>query len=148
MSKVGQKLTDHREKLLTGKILSIDPSIGSQSSMPGYAVFVEGKLVASGLIPVDRRKSTEERLQQLAKWVSSLGGVYDLLLIENVQFGMRRNSSLLLAAGALMGASSAPLVIQVPPAFWKPRTGEDYIKGDERDAIEIGRVCIAYATKG
>lgn len=148
MSKVGQRLLEHRDILMKGKILSIDPSIGSQSSMPGYAVFMDGALVTSGLIPVDRKKSTEDRLQQLSRWIASLGRTYDLMLIENVQFGLRRNSSLLLAAGALMGAASAPVVIQVPPAFWRPRAGTGYIKGDERDAIEIGRVCIACATTG
>ena len=112
--------------------------------MPGYAMFDHGFLSASGLIPVNYKGLTEIRLQQLCQWMREQAGAYDVLLVENVQFGLRRNSSLLLAAGALLGASATPVTIQVPPAFWKTRAGPNYLKGDERDAIEIGRVCINY----
>lgn len=90
--------------VLEGRVLSIDPSIGSASSLPGYAISVGGVVTESGVIKTGGSKSTHHRLYELGRslredfawgdertpWVipDELVGViqneWDVLIVEDV----------------------------------------------------------------
>lgn len=46
----------------SGTILAVDPSIGSATSMPGYALSVDGVVVDSGILSINPKAPHNQRL--------------------------------------------------------------------------------------
>ena len=152
-SKTYKKIKPLAPLILSGKILSVDPSTGSAGSMPGYACFTKGKLIESGILEVNYRQKTHLKLYEIAKSIREEFEMPDILLVEQISiviykgskispFGM---SSLQRSIGAIIGARPFPNLIEIPAASWKKYKPDNYIKTDEFDSVSIGLCAIEVA---
>lgn len=142
-----------RNVIAHGVVLSVDPSIGSTSSMPGFAIYSAGELVTSGALVVDphaprwkRLKEVYRQLRNLSKQYGVDACVYELVPVS--AHGGRSqvsHASLLMAVGVTIAAVDARAFVGIPPVSWKRYAREDYKKTDEADAVEIGRIVIEMA---
>lgn len=147
------ELENARKLLLKGNVLSVDPSIGSLSSMPGYAVYQAGTLYASGTLIVDPKGTKWERLKEVYRLLRNISKQYtiDVCVYEQVPVSAHggrsqvSHASLLMAVGVTMAAVDARAFIGIPPVSWKKHVSTNYQKGDEQDAIEMGRIVIEMA---
>jgi hypothetical protein len=146
--------SDYLKEVTEGLVVAIDPSIGSSSSMPGWAVYRAGRYVASGTFEIQRQLSVPERLRSLANHIRKLYIQYppDVLIYEEIpslrQGGggnANAHASLLKAVGAILSVPGPTGYIGIMPISWKRLVREDYVKGDERDAVEIGWIVIELA---
>lgn len=142
-------------ELVGGIVLIVDPSIGSQSSLPGWAIYEDAVLVNSGIIPVPIHKTVAQRLaylsQAITKLVEDIGDV-GVLVYEKVPVSAHGgrsqagHASLLMATGAILaGADRVPHYVAIAPISWKKAARPTYVKSDENDAIEMGWVVIEQA---
>src|SRR5574343_1157995 len=69
--------------LTEGRVISIDPSCGSSSSMPAYAMYEQGKLVMAEEIPLQVEDTLHHRLRQLAEELDKLPTA-DILIYEEI----------------------------------------------------------------
>jgi hypothetical protein len=153
ISEIQEKVRQNRNLILKGYMLVIDPSIGSSSSLPGFAVYRNGKLTESGVLKMNIGASKHKRLHELVSILQKEFEVPDILgmeLIAGPAFGVMRWNinafhSLIRSTGAIMAAYPVETVIEVPPSVWKKTIDDDYVKSDEMDAIYIGRYLILSA---
>lgn len=158
-SKAYQNIEDNLKGILEGVVISIDPSIGSSSSMPGWAVYKEGKYIESGIFEIPIHKSLPERLRILSGRVRKLYNEWlpDVLVYEDIpaqRYGMGNavaHASLLKALGAILSVASEEGgpegYVGIMPVSWKKLVRDTYEKGDENDAVEIGYVVIECAAQ-
>ena len=151
-TKTYQSIKPLASLILDGKILCIDPSTGSQSSMPGFAWYEKGKLVECGTIEVDYRLNRSLRLYEIARTIREDFPVPDILIVEYippVSYRGGMNSVAVMALqkslGAIIGALPFQNLIEIPTSAWKKYKTEDYVKSDEWDAITIGRCAVEVA---
>ncbi len=142
--------------LIKGIVLAVDPSVGSSSSMPGYAVYVAGLLRDSGIISLDPQAPIHVRLRGLVYALRKIHQQYnpDVLVYEDIpaqRYGGGGNAgahaSLLKAVGAILSTSGTDYVVGIQPVSWKPMARSSYVKGDAEDAEEIGWICIQEAKR-
>lgn len=143
------------KELTEGLVVAIDPSIGSSSSLPGYAVYRAGELIESGTFAIPYQRSIPERLGLLHNHVRKLYNQYtpDVLVYEDIP-ALRQgggnavaHASLLKALGAILAVPGPDGYVGLMPVSWKGEARETYVKGDEADAIEIGYVAITVARR-
>lgn len=152
-SKAYQNIEDNLQGILEGMVISIDPSIGSSSSMPGWAIYRAGQYVSSGIFEIPVHKSLPDRLRTLANHVRKLYNDYppDVLVYEDIpaqRYGMGNavaHASLLKALGAILSVPGPDGYVGIMPVSWKKLVRDTYEKGDEADAVEIGHVVIECA---
>lgn len=151
-SKLYQEVKKEKDALLVGVALVVDPSIGSSSSSPGWAVYNKGKLTASGTIDTGgSHLPLWQRARKLGEDMRELCQRYhpDILVHEDIPatsgFNANAQASLLKAVGIVLACTDTVSVLGVHPASWKSYVRQSYTKGDEEDAIEIGYVIIALA---
>lgn len=140
--------------LLTGMVLVIDPSIGSTSSSPGWAIYKQGELLDSGTLSTGG-SSTElwRRARTLGNSIKVLSSTYnfDLLIYEDIpatsSFNQNAVSSLLKAVGIVLACSKSEHVLGIHPASWRNYVRPEYKKGDKEDAEEIGYIAISLAKR-
>lgn len=151
----------HAHKIVGGTLLVVDPSIGSKragkegGSEPGYAIYRAGVLVDHGVLEIRGTASSHQRLHEISRSLrEDFGGEkWDVLVIEAIPhlrfetFGRSLSSQLPLhwACGAIMGAVTADLCVQVAPQTWHAFAPEGYVKTDWGDAICMGRALLQYA---
>lgn len=150
-----------------GKFISIDPSIGSSSSMPAYSIYDRGELVHSAKLKIDHTKSTYEKAQEISRQLTAVYKMYkpQVLVYEEIPdqgyapskginhrsphatgFNQTAHATLLKALGVILGCYPGPEhAVGLRPMVWKKRSRQTYRKGDINDAIEIGYVCIQMA---
>lgn len=150
-------IRDNCKQLVEGTVLVVDPSIGSMSSMPGWAAYIGGLLQDSGTLEIDLPQATETprwvRLKQVYQQLRNLstGWKPDVCIYEEVPVSAHAgrsqvsHASLLNAVGVTMAAIDANKFVGIPPISWKRYVPEDYVKGDEEDAIQMGRIVIEMA---
>ena len=149
------QIQEHVKELLEGVVVSIDPSIGSSSSMPGYAVYRAGELLESGTFVIAHRDvSVADRLRALHNHVRKLYNKYnpDVLVYEDIPStrhggGAGGHASLLKALGAILAVPGPAGHVGLYPVSWKSEARETHVKGDEQDAVEIGWVAIQVANR-
>jgi hypothetical protein len=135
--------------VLTGTVLVIDPSSGSSSSQPGYALFSGGNLTDSGTIVINHAKEVPRRLQDIAKALQKDFPPVDVLIIEDIpvrSFGRNAHAhaTLLKSVGAILSAAQYDKFIEISPSVWHawlskdPAIAKGYAKGDEWDAKVMG----------
>lgn len=154
-SKVYEAISKARLALAEGIVVAIDPSVGSSSSLPGWAIYVRGELITSGVLEIDRNADIPTRLQQLAYLLRKLYTEWDpdVVVYEDIpaqRYGggnANAHSSLLKAVGVTLSISGPEHYVGILPISWKKCVREGYIKGDEADAIEIGYICIEEAKR-
>lgn len=154
-TKLENQLRDCKSGVLDGTMLVIDPSAGSQSSLPGYALFKKGKLVDSGVIAINIGWKLHRRLQQIQKTLQEDFEEVDVLAIEDIQFTnpkmLRAQSTLFKAIGVFLASARYKKLVEIVPTTWKSflkknnTQFEDYIKGDEWDAIIMGYCILSKA---
>lgn len=151
-SKAYEQISKARLYLTEGIVMCIDPSIGSSSSMPGYAVYKAGTLIASGVIqlPIDREFPI--KAQELAYQVRRLYNEYvpDVLVYEEIAVhgagrSIHSHVTLLKALGIILSVSGPDKYVGIYPTSWKKLVRDSYVKSDEADAIEFGWICIEQA---
>lgn len=139
--------------LTRGFVLVVDPSMGSASSLPGYAVYAAGDLIDSGVLQVHTEGTRWHRLKEVYRQLENLSTAWNpsVCVYEEIPVSAHAgrsqvsHASLLLALGVTMAAVEAEAFVGIPPITWKKFVSPEYIKGDEQDAIEMGRIVIAMA---
>ena len=151
-TKLYQEVDRLKGSLCYGKVLSIDPSIGSTSSSPGWAYYQNGSLTDSGTIYTGgSHLELWLRARRLGDSLRLLCNEYkvDVLVYEDIPatsgFNQNAIASLLKAVGIVLACTTSSHVLGVHPASWKNYVRPEYKKGDKEDAIEIGWVTIALA---
>lgn len=152
-SKVYQSVSKCVKDVLEGTLIAFDPSTGSQSSMPGYAVFVKGELVESGIIKVNASDRKNVKLYEISISLRTEFPKADVIAIENIppvsynRKGAMRGWAIVAlqrSIGAIMASFNCEY-IEVAPASWQRYKFPGYDKSDEHDAICIGLTCIDIA---
>ena len=142
-----------RELILTGTVMTIDPSSGSKGSMPGFAIAERGEITRYGIIelpitsgkkivtPQARYFALVERLKDL------IPGRPDVLLIE--QIGSKVHHLLLEAVGVSIVGAGTHNVIRVHNQVWKALANvmPGYEKGDSADAFMMCKAVLMIAKK-
>jgi len=133
-----------RTLITEGRILSIDPALGTGESMPGYAVYKSSKLDESGSLFYDA-ETAAEGLRALRKFLCEIGPV-DVLVVEELR-GNMVHPHLHWVVGVIVEAVEAKLVLECPIALWKRLAKEDphYSKSDEEDAKKFAETIIKLA---
>lgn len=151
-SKLYQEVKEHLDDLILGIALVVDPSIGSSSSSPGWAIYDKCKLQTSGTIDTGgSHLPLWQRARTLGEEIRSLCEKYrpDILLYEDIPatsgFNPNAQASLLKAVGVVLASTDTESVVGIHPASWKNYVDEHYRKGDEEDAIYIGKIAIDLA---
>lgn len=134
--------------ILHGIVLSVDPSIGSHSSQPGFAVYREAQFVTSGTMSIDPEGDRPTRLQELTHQLRKLVREYtpDVCAYEDIPprryggGGATAHASLLMALGATLAVSGPDRYVRLAPRVWKRLVSSTYRKSDEADAVEMGRI--------
>lgn len=157
-SKVDYQVAKCKSALLEGTVLAIDPSSGSASSLPGYALFRCGELIDSGVIDLKVGWELHRRLSQLATTLREDFEEVDVLVLENIPvtgFGRssKAHASLIKAVGAILSSAKYKALVEISPSTWrayiKRHADEftEYEKSDEWDAIIMG-YCILDKARG
>lgn len=144
-SKFRNKVKKQADVLTTGRVLAIDPASGS-TSMPGWALFEAGELVAMGTIDVNPRLPIQGRLNMMFYALSEGIGhpPPDVLIIEEIR-GSMAHAFLFWACGVIAAAFSQSELLELPISFWKAVLPEGYTKADDTDAAYIGLAAIQLA---
>lgn len=155
-SLIDMQVRRHARTLLTGKVLSIDPSVGSLNSQPGYAWWEGGAKTDSGTIELGTSRTADipARLHALRMTLENEFPKPDLVVVERIVLNAKAagycNPSVLKlnqAIGVVMSQWGVP-VIEVSPMSWKSAAKSmefDLAKGDENDAIKVGWCVISKA---
>lgn len=140
----------YAQLLMEGDVLAIDPSSGSDSSQPGYALFSQGMLVEHGTIELGTRRDSglANRLHLLKNFLEEEFEGVDLVAIERCPFRYANLAAARLqqVMGVVKSVWDVP-AIEVSPVSWKKWIdrvevlGIQYEKKDELDAVAIG-VCV------
>jgi hypothetical protein len=146
-SKLALEVEQYQDILANGEMLAVDPSSGSQGSLPGYALFRKGQLVDAGTIELPRgSRPLANRLFLLRETLEKAFQKPDLLTIELISpvmpakggaFLHKHASSLIKAVGSILSTWDVP-VLEVSPMTWHSMTPPEYKKGDIADACMIG----------
>jgi len=134
--KIAKQLQKHRELIQKGTMLSIDP--GSRS--PGWALWMSGRKIDSGTIAT--KGNISERLAQISDYIEGLPQA-DIVVIEKIGMIAKGTAQahryLFWSLGAIAGAARCKVLVEVPQNLWIKYRTKDYVKGDEADAIMIGK---------
>ena len=141
------------EPILLGDMLVIDPSVGSDSSMPGYALYEAGVFKEKGTIEIESvGERPAVRLTELGKCLREDFATPDVLVIEKISAkswdrrrGASGHASLLKSVGTILGTHDWPAIVEIPPRQWSFIRDEHYVKGDANDAEYMGKAVIAVA---
>ena len=121
-------------------IIGIDPSCGSSSSLPGYAIWEGGEITDTGVIDMPLSAELHERLAYLAVALRDEFPLPDVLVVEDIpprRYGggsATGHASLLRATGAIYAAREWPEVVRLKPRTWRAHRPADWVKGDAEDA--------------
>lgn len=134
--------------LATGRVLAFDPATGRGESRPGWAWYVAGELVESGVLQYKggALAGCLSRLHgALLDLVERLGQV-DAFVVEELR-GKMVHPHLTWSVGVAVAAVNCPLTLELSIWIWKAWAAIDpnYTKGDEADAILIGRSAVGLA---
>lgn len=149
-TKLGQQVQRYRPLILQGTLLAIDPSSGSEGSMPGYALFKAGKLVENGILRLPLGAELHVRLQALRKLMLEFE-TPDVVVVENLPPFMTFNSKSVLSlhksVGVAIACTDCSALVEVTPGSWHRNTPAGYIKSDAHDAFLMGMTVIHEACK-
>ena len=135
----------HAKVVLNGTVLAIDPSSGSDESMPGFAVFKQGELVMSGTIKLPHIELHGRLYALYDKIQALLGSPPDLLVVEDIAGQIHKY--LHYAVGVSIAAARSPLSLRIGLPVWKAVAKADpkYVKSDVNDAIKMGEAVVLLA---
>lgn len=130
-------------------MLVIDPSSGSSSSMPGYALFSKGELLDSGVLLINSSLELPRRLKEIATCLQTAFVDVDVLVIEDIPvraYGRNAaaHATLLKSIGCFLACAKYNHFVEISPSVWKsyllrdPSECQGYEKNDEWDAKVMG----------
>jgi hypothetical protein len=133
----------HKELILNGKLLALDPSCISTSSLPGWAEFEGGVLKDAGVIDgVPPTAALHLRLKHIHDIITQEFDA-DVCVMEAITSGGKKNmDSTLKAVGSMIGAVNTDIIIQISPLAWQSwcrQNNYDWVKDDHKDAEALGR---------
>lgn len=144
-SRLAREVVQYADVLATGRLLAIDPASGA-SSMPGFAVFERGQLVAAGVLEIPRRELAN-RLWYIAECIRTELPKPDIMCVELISpvmpskggggFINKGSGSLLKSVGAILSVHDVP-ILEVAPVTWQTMKPPEYVKSDAWDAAMIG----------
>ncbi len=143
--KVAEAILKCKDSILSGWVLSLDP--GSKSA--GYALFYKGMLIASDEIS-GGFGNIADRLDRLRIEIEQVLAEHGRKFVDVVAVEKVRSSTghiyLTWAAGVMVSASKADKLFEITTTMWKKNVDKSsYLKSDQRDAEEIGRLVITLA---
>jgi hypothetical protein len=153
-TKTYQSIIPCYDKILTGTMLCIDPSTGSRSSLPGFALFENGQLFESGVITVDINLNRSKKLYEISRTIREDFDPPDVLVVEYIPpvtygTGNRMNGVSLMALqkaiGSIIAAHPVEHLLEIPASAWRNYKPDNYIKSDEMDAITLGLCAVSIA---
>jgi hypothetical protein len=134
-------------------MLAIDPSSGSQGSLPGFALFHAGVFKEAGTIGLPRGGDLKLRLRHLLLSLLHDFDEPDVLVLENLPAFMSSKGTSFRTQGVVnlhkshgicMAAFETNKIIQVSPQSWhhymkklEGSQGQEYQKCDRNDAIAL-----------
>jgi len=133
--KTAKKIRIHKLQVL-GRFLAVDPA----SRSIGYALYEKGKLVKSGSFEAHGEVNT--RLKSIHDFLAAHS--IDAMAIEYIG-GSTGHRYLSWACGAIAAAQPNVPLFEIKTNLWKKFAGKDWIKGDEADAIAIGKCVVEIA---
>lgn len=140
------------ELITTGRMLCIDPSTGSTSSKPGFAVYNQGELLEAGEIDLDVKMNRSKRLYEISRTIREEFQLADILCVEYIppvsyRGGMNSNAIMALqkAIGAILAAQPFEYLLEIPASAWKQAKDDDYYKSDMMDSVYLGKYVIDLA---
>jgi hypothetical protein len=152
------------EKLATimgATLLVVDPSIGSEKSQPGYALFRAGELVDYGTLEVGTDGDHHVRLRELARCLREdfSDTRVDWIIVEDipparvvrhagkVYKSVKAHIPLHRAVGAVLATVCARNMLLVAPNTWHQYTdAARYAKSDATDAVAMGFTVLQMAS--
>lgn len=135
----------HRELLLTGEVLAIDPSTGAgPTSYAGYSLWSAGEWYEQGIIIMDYRDPTPDRMRALSLCLAQDFDRPDVLIVEQLNHP-KVHFSLKKAVGAIYAGCHAEVDIEMPAPVWHAHTPTGYVKTDDWDAFYIGETALYLA---
>lgn len=149
-----KSIRTYTKQILEGTLVAIDPSCGSSSSDPGYAIYSNGLLVESGIIPLNKERELAYRLQELRAALFAKFGCPTVLVVEHIpprRFGKGSavsHASLLQAMGVALASTDSGILLRIRPQDWQRLAAPIWskaTKSDEADAIAIGWAVIRLA---
>lgn len=127
--------------VLKGRLLAIDPG----SNVLGWALFDKGELVESGSIAAHPKNKPHKRIISIMHDLKdATAKACDVLCVEQM---FKFNPSLIWSVGAVIEAKQPELFVEIPTRIWQAKLPADYVKSDERDAIEIGKALIYHSSR-
>lgn len=149
-TKLGQQVQRYRRLILQGTVLAIDPSSGSEGSMPGYALFKAGHLVENGILRLPLGAELHVRLQALRKLMLDFP-TPDVVIVENLPPFMTFNSKAVLSlhksVGVVIACTDCQALVEVTPGSWHKLAPASYKKSDANDSFLMGMTVIYEACK-
>lgn len=134
-----------KREALEGILLAIDPASGG-TSQPGWAVFKQGGLKASGELALEG--NIVERLSDLLVQLNELMIEYEVTALVVEQLPRRVHHYVMWSVGVTIAAAPEVLPFaEIPISAWKEiaREQSDYVKGDAADARCIGQAVVSAA---
>lgn len=148
--RLDKTIAENAREMLDYGFLAIDPSSGSENSQPGYALFVRGRKVKSGTFTINHKLPIHQRLEALYCHVKALvtENPVVLLSVERIR-GRMAHEYLRWAVGVCQaaGGQKVKATVEIPIQAWKPvaKATDDYVKGDESDAVAMGTLLLLKA---
>lgn len=147
--------------LMSATLLVVDPSIGSNKSQPGYALFRAGELVDYGTLEVGTDGDHHVRLRELARCLREdfADTRVDWIIVEDipparvvrhagkVYKSVKAHIPLHRAVGAVLATVCARNMLLVAPNTWHQYTdAARYAKSDAADAVAMGFTVLQMAS--
>lgn len=114
--------------------------------MPGWALYDAGEFLASGTIPLSKKRPVQYRLSELLGILAAgfQNPLPDVVVIEEIR-GRMAHHYLLWSIGVTVSAFPEAELLEIPVSFWKCCVPEGYEKNDEDDARYMGEAVITLA---
>lgn len=131
-----------RDQILHGKVLVMDPSAGSLSSLPAYAYMRKGKVEESGVIEIPqdllgKRATIDKRLFWIGQSLrEKFPEKFDVLAVEYIHHTPMSNTVMpsfqhnIMSHGAIYASIPANHRVDMMPWAWHRNRPFDYIKSD------------------
>lgn len=164
-SKLYKALLRRAELLLTGRVLVLDPSVGSVSSQPGYSIWTAGELEDSGVIDMPTEAKLHRRLFYLRKvLMEEFPGKFDVVVVEDIpthRFSRGRGRvyanakaqiPLHKAVGVIEASVDCQVLLHIAPVTWRSYASDEHLADkedgahtDALDALVMGHAVLQIA---
>jgi len=142
--KVCQKILKHKDIILNGTVLAIDPA----SKDMGYCLAVNGEVVKNGVWQAVPSRGVSKRLAQIGDMgrKDMRSEMVDLVLVEKVRTSTG-NYMLVNSVGTAYDIANAKYAIEIPTYLWKKVIDADYYKDDAMDSLYMWKLAYKVCTE-